>query len=303
MTTTAEVIAQYRPNGVTLEAWQHVAPLVREAVARSERPTLGSCHTAMSLVAHFLLWGATEGLPMDAETVFTPAVLERYTAVGMPNYKERSRSTRRATLRTIARAVTTTAPWEPKPESLPRDTMRRPLTSAEIDRWWEIANQQPSPQRIRTVRTFVALGLGAGLLPAEFLAVTADHVQRLYGLVVIRVTGERARTVPLRLRWAPAVLKLAEQHPEGPLVGPTGTSRNRINVLLNQIVRPVGMPALAIAQLRTTWMIDVLNSGVPLVEFMAAAGWTTGSRIGELVPYLHHREPGKSWPDIAGVHD
>jgi len=55
--------------------------------------------------------------------------------------------------------------------------------------------------------------------------------------------------------------------------------------------------------MHTTWMVDVLNSGVPLVEFMAAAGWTTGSRIGELVPYLHHREPGKSWPDIAGVHD
>ncbi len=171
----------------------------------------------------------------------------------MPNYTERSRSTRRATLRTIARAVTTKAPWEPKPELLPRNQMRAPLSGDEIARLWEIANQQPTPQRTRTACTFVAFGLGAALRPLEFLAVTANHIRRDHGLVVIRVSGDRARTVPVRLRWAPAVLRLTDQYPDGPLIGPAGTSRNRLNILLHCVIRPAyGDPARRRAQPQRT---------------------------------------------------
>lgn len=303
MTTPEQVVAQYRPNGIDPETWRLIGPLVRDVVARTGFPTLGAFHSAMSVVAGLVEWAHSDGITLDVESVFTPTAIDRYTAVGMPHLVARSRSTRRATLRTVARAVTVKAPWEPKPETLARNTMRAPYSVADIDRLWEIALQQPDGQRRRSAKTLFTLGLGAGLNPSELLNVTAAHVRREHRVVIVRTTGDLARDVPVRARWAPELLKLADQYPDGPLVGPLGTSRNRLNVLLSRIVRTPDMPTISVHRLRTTWMTHVLNSGTPVVEFMHAAGWTTGSRLGELVPYLNIREPEKSWPQLAGSHD
>ncbi|WP_353649711.1 hypothetical protein ABLG96_01760 [Nakamurella sp. A5-74] len=303
MTTPEEVVAQYRPNGVDPETWQQIGPLVREVVTRTGFRALSTYIRAMSVATGLVGWAQREGIDLDIESVFSPATVDRYTAVGMPQYTDRARSTRRAMLRTVARAVTKKAPWEPKPETLARNTMRAPYSNTEIDRLWEIAGQQPDGQRQRSAKTLFTLGLGAGLTPVDLLHVTAADVRREHRAVVVRTPGELGRDVPVRARWAPELLKLADQYPDGPLVGPLGTSRNRLNVLLSRIVRTPDMPNLSVHRLRTTWMIHVLNSGTPVSEFMRAAGWSTGSRLGELLPYLTVREPEKSWPQLAGNHD
>lgn len=303
MTTPEQVVAQYRPNGIDPETWALIGPLVRDVVTRTGFPTLGAFHSAMNVVNGLVRWAHEDGITLDTESVFTPATIDRYVAVGMRHLVARSRSTRRATLRTVARAVTKKAPWEPKPENLPRNTMRAPYSDTDIDRLWEIAGHQPEGQRQRSAKTLFTLGLGAGLTPPELLALTAADVRREHRVVVVRAPGDLARDVPVRARWAPELLKLAAQYPDGPLVGPLGTSRNRLNVLLSRIIRTPDMPTVSVHRLRTTWMIHVLNSGTPVAEFMRAAGWATGSRLGELVPYLNIRELEKSWPQLAGNHD
>jgi integrase len=303
VTSNQELIERYRPNAIAADVWAAVAPTVRDVVSKADLRTLNGCRDALKAVSQFTAWVRAEGLPLDIETVFSPSIIDRYTAVGMPGYVPASRSTRRAQLRTIARTVTVTAPWEPKPESLRTKRMRAPYTAAEIDRLEEVAAQQPTPQRGRTASAFLAFGVGAGLRPSEMLTVSAEHVHHSHGVVVISVPGALARDVPVRTRWTTSLLDLVHQHPTGPLIGPFRTSRNRVNDLLGAVTRPGDVPPLMVHRARASWMIDVLNSGVPVAEFMRAVGWRAGSRLAELLPYLTCREPDVSWPHLAGGHD
>lgn len=303
VTSNQELIERYRPNAIAADVWTAVAPTVREVASKADLRTLNSCRDALKAVSQFMAWVRAEGLPLEIEAVFSPSIIDRYAVVGMPGYATASRGTRRALLRTIARSITVTAPWEPKPEPLRTKRMRAPYTAAEINRLEEVAAQQPTPQRWRTATAFLAFGVGAGLRPSEMLTVSAAHVHQSGGIVVISVPGAPARDVPVRSRWAASLLDLVHQHPTGPLIGPFRNSRNRINRLLGAVIRPRDVPPLMVHRARVSWMIDVLNSGLPVAEFMRAVGWITSSRLGELMPYLTCRDPDVSWPHLAGGRD
>lgn len=155
--------------------------------------------------------------------------------------------------------------------------MRAPYSDTDIDRIWEIALQLDG-QRRRSAKTLFVLGFGAGLNPSELLHVTAAHVRRAHR-VIVRTTGDLVRDVPVRTRSAPELLKLGDQYPDGPLVGPLGTSRNRLNVVVSRIVRhprPADHPRSPAAHhLDARSQLRHPGGGVH-----ARAGWTTGSRLG-----------------------
>lgn len=303
MTTPEQVIRAYHPNGIDPATWSRIAPLVRDTVTRAGLRDLEAVRHGLIACARFVAWADRSGYPLDREQIFAPDMVERYTAVGMAGTSNAVRSTRRSMLRRVARVATTTAPWEPKPLSLPSDNRTEPYTVAELDRWWTVAAQQATASRIQTASAVIALGAGAGLSAIEMVDTTADNVARIHGAVVIRVPGSHAREVPVRAFWAPRVLELARTYPTGPLMGPTGTTKNRMNAALNRVVRSPDLPKLNVDRLRTTWAVDVLNSGVRIAEFMRVSGWSTGRSLVDLLPHLTVREPAQSYPVLAGARD
>lgn len=76
-------------------------------------------------------------------------------------------------------------------------------------------------ERMRADVTAVAVpGLGAGLSAAEIVATEGSDVREQHGIVLVTVHEPRDRTVPVRARYAPVLLALADLAGSTPLFRP-----------------------------------------------------------------------------------
>lgn len=135
----------------------------------------------------------------------------------------------------------------------------------------------------------LTLGLGAGLKPGEMLKVSAEmiaHHPEDRRLVVILLED---RVVPVRSKYSRLLLALAEQRPDGPIIGdykpeakdPLGKLRANVRWPAEIAFRP--------SRLRTTWMADVLNEDVRISEFMKIAGTVSSKSLEVIAPYVEQR--------------
>lgn len=289
VTSDADLIGNYKPNNIDRETWdRRIGPFTRDLMTRSGIAGYGPVRTAITYVAQFVVWCHLQGMTLDAERIFSPAIIEQYIAVGLPGLAPKSRSTRRGQLRTVGRAVTKKAPYTPGPARIPGRHTTPPYTAAQVERFWEVARQQPTVMTSRTARAVVALGLGVGLAPSEHLDVTAAHVRRDGGAVVVDIPGARQRTVPCVARWAPHVASLAgEARKDGhALIGPAGArNKNRTGQLVAAVLLPQTLPPLRIARFRATWMVELLQR-LPIADFMTISGFKVTAHLDEIVALL-----------------
>ncbi|MBV8295966.1 MAG: site-specific integrase, partial [Acidimicrobiia bacterium] len=86
---------------------------------------------AARVLARLAAWAVGEGLPLDAELVLDPDVVERFIAVGIAD--DPSRATYRSVLRRIGPRLTRRAPWEARPGTVAVRKVAVPYTTSEVE--------------------------------------------------------------------------------------------------------------------------------------------------------------------------
>jgi len=142
----------------------------------------------------------------------------------------------------------------------------------------------------------VCLGAGAGLIRADLRAVRGTDITARSGGVIVQVSGNRPRAVPVLGRYHQPLLASAQFAGTCLVTGGTDPRRHNItNPLARSLAGGTGLPRLDTSRLRATWLADCAQIlGLP--AFMAAAGITCSQRLGDIIAGL---DPGGEEQAVA----
>jgi hypothetical protein len=294
-------IADYRPRGWAATGWDAGAEVfVRAGLAAIGPQTIHAARMHALVLSRLAGWCLAEGVPLDVEVALDPDTVERFIiAASSP---QRSRATYRSTLRRLGRALTKSAPWEPRPAVLDRRHIARPYSASELEALRRDAGRQSTPGRARAGRALIALGAGAGLDARWALDVRAADVEMSAGAVSVGVGQPMPRRVVVLAEFENDIADLAEVAADGlPLVGSTVTGRNRANKLAASIELAASTPRLSLSRLRATWLTTHLRLGTRLPELARAAGLVGITVLSDLLAEIEPLDDADAVRMLRGV--
>jgi integrase len=292
-------VATYRPNGTAHDRWDDLGPFVRDAVINGGCTSLSGVFVALKAVSEFAAWAVSQGLPLDKEAILDEATVERFVAIGMPHLGSNSRATYASTLRRIGPLCTRRAYWSPKPQKVSHKVLAPPYAKDDVEWMWHIAASQKTPGRRRSATALLALALGAGLKAHELAAVRSEDVDFRTDAVLVTVPGARARRVPVlppahgALRW------LCEKYEGRQLYADITASRTAPSQVSREIEVPPRAPSFDSPRLRTTWLVNMLTTGLSLSGVYLYAGTVSTQSLRDLLPYVPARDEAAIFADIA----
>ncbi|MFC9559869.1 hypothetical protein [Agromyces sp. NPDC056965] len=283
-TVSAEVIIaveSYKPKRPTNE-WQRVAPFAQELAARSTS-TASDAARMMRILSPFLLWCVAEqGLPMDAQSLFTRRIIDAY--IGELELSDGSRGTYRSVLTSAAEHVNPDG-FQKRMEPIKRREIAAPYIAQEMAQFELWANGQATELKRRKARLMLALCAGAGLRPGEFDLLCSDVTVDDHGVLLTVGSGDSRRNVPVLSRWESWITSEFEKLPaDGPLWMSEGQKQNKS--LLNGFTDRTSGTAPNGTRLRTTWIITHLATGTPIKELMRAAGMVQFNNLDRYLVYV-----------------
>ncbi|WP_158607521.1 hypothetical protein [Flexivirga caeni] len=285
--TGTEVIDHFSPPPSLLapDLWEADASTIRAVVAAAAFESPHSARAAIRCTAALFSWAHEMGLSTDPEALFTPDRVDAYVG-SKSSLTVRSRGTYRSMLRRVGRAATVRAPWPPLAEDLgPGAAASTPYTADEVHRFWQAVDAQATKRRRRTMRTILALGLGAGVRTSELVEVTAADISLHEGAGVLCLTLTD-RVTPIRAEYADVVDDLCARNPTGPLIGAPTSARDRLHRYAKGTEIPMDVPPLKVRRLRSTWAVAVLSSGITISEFNRIAGGVSARTLDMLTQHV-----------------
>jgi len=162
-----------------------------------------------------------------------------------------------------------------------RDARLAPYTAAETSMLRSWAGGQRSRRRRHNATVILALGIGAGLRPAELRTVRCDSIaDSTQGLTV----QLQARSVPVLQEWEAPLREALQNHGVDGYLFQTGANRDEPHLLTAFIRATSGLEIKPVPQrLRATWLVTQLEARVPLAALLEAAGLNS---LESLTPYL-----------------
>ncbi len=261
-------------------------------VARTAGPNSGSHYAKFhGPTKAICLWAVAQGMALDPEVIFTPDNVERF-VLEAKGLEDNTKATYRSALRLVGERVTTKAPWEPRPVRFARRELAIPYTASEMAKLADWSKALNTELKRRTVQATIVLCAGAGLTASEAVAAKACHIRQLGELLIVGVSGDRARDVPVRAEYEAQLIGLCRRYPDGPLVGLSAASTdgsNRSDLIsrrMSDYARPASVPQLLCSRLRSTWLLAQLNSHVPVSVIAEAAGLGTVGFVDDLFEFL-----------------
>ncbi|MDQ2759631.1 MAG: hypothetical protein M3Y17_04115 [Actinomycetota bacterium] len=277
-------IAAWASRSLSVNAQQ----LVRAVVARAAPATPARAKALLFAAAKLAGFGEQVGLGLSAEVLLHPSVIERFVVQGCGTVSPATRRTLRTNLRALARAG---EPYpEPSPVALPRERAKQPYSDAEIAGYLALAAAQATVARRMRSSALVCLGAGAGLIGSELRHLTGSDVAWRSGGLLVAVSGQRARAVPVLARFGEPLRAAAQFAGEGYLVGGAAPARRNLSdALTAALCQDAGLPRLEAGRLRASWLCECAEL-IGLHAFMHAAGVRCSQRLGDLIDYLPDAE-------------
>lgn len=221
-------IEGYVPRDIPTPMWEEkLRPFVIPTLHAAAPVGVAAMERFARVLTLIATWCLKEGIPLDIEVVLDPDTVERFCSKGLK--KTASRPSYRATLRKLGRELTTTAPWEPRPEPMPARLPAPPYSETELAALIGDATRQSTPGRRRKARALIVLGVGAGLDGRWARKVRGTDVVRLGWGVGVKVGAPSPRVVPVLAAYEEEIVLLAEEAGDEYLVGGRTTHRNRTN--------------------------------------------------------------------------
>lgn len=330
-------IASYEPTRNHPE-WPRVAPGVRSTVAAAEPPTSHKVSALMTALTHLALFVETEktrraeqaneaqrshaarqsltrghGTQImarrekpDPTEWLSIETIERFLTFGLPGMTSATRDSYRRRLMRLRATQVSINPVTGKPIKLSESDTNRPYTKAEQKELWYWAHNQPTAHREVACKVLLCLGFGCGLDSAEICQVRAHDVRVAgNGAVVVHVRGPRQRIVQCRRAWESHLAERA-----GALSGeaawlflPTAGRRDTslVSSLVSRARKSPEAPALRSRRMRTTWLVDLIESRVALTTIVAAAGIDSLDALSPVLPFIASAEAADAERQLRGL--
>ncbi|GAA3161153.1 hypothetical protein GCM10010466_60120 [Planomonospora alba] len=300
----AQRIDTYVPAG-SPPGWSRVAGQVRRTVATAEPLTPYSAAELLSVLARLALFADAEGLPARPEVWLSREVIERFIAVGCAHLASGTRATYRSRLLRLREAVLGGDCTTGRPVKLSASTASRPYTPTELTALWAWAGGQPTTQLRQGCQLLLALGRGCGPDTPEITALRAHDVRRPGGgAIVVAVRGRRERLVVCRRGWE-SVLAEAAARLDGQAAylfrpGHHARGKNTVTGFLARTHPAPAAPALKMGRLRAGWLVELMETGVPLPVIVAAAGLDSLHALSRVLPFVRGVEAAQAAEHLRG---
>ena len=270
--------------------WAHLGEFVRRSVNDATADTAYSASELYAAATPLTMWAwQTAGMPLEREVIFSLRTIERFIAVGLPQYRSNSgRNTIRSRLLRMSHALIGPPVAPPALRPLGKSNPSAPYSAKEIIilKSWAIA--QSTAQRRWNAEALLSLGLGAGLAGREIINLRVDDLHSDDGGVVVTVRGERSRQVPVLREWERALASGVRPEDGGWLFRENRESANR-NLITDFVSRSTGKIQLQARRMHSTWIVQHLEAGTPLVPLMRAAGLESPEALDRFLRFV--REP------------
>ena len=277
-------IERYKPNAVSPAGWEVIRPFVTETLYAAKPQGRSAFEQDARMLSGIAAWSLDNGVPLEVNRVLDPDNVERYVSQGLRHVP--SRATYRSVLRRLGRQLTTTAPWEPRPEPIPRRKTAVPYTEQEMRLLEQDARRQPTAAKRATALGFIALGAGAGLDGRRIADVRGTDIRTVGQIVLVDVNEPRARSVPVLDRYEDVALELAGRAGDRFVLHDSTPHRNRVNKLASGLSHGPRHPRLEPRRLRSTWIVEHLRRGTRLPELLRAAGNTRIETFDDLLAFV-----------------
>ncbi|WP_196450583.1 hypothetical protein [Planomonospora sp. ID82291] len=301
--SVAQRIDTYIPAG-SPPGWSRVAGQVRRTVATAEPLTPYSAAELLSVLTRLALFADAEGLPARPEVWLSREVIERFITAGCLHLASGTRATYRSRLLRLREAVLGGECATGRPVKLSASTASRPYAPTELAALWAWAGGQPTAQLRQGCQVLLALGRGCGLDTPEIVPLRAHDVRRPgSGAVVVAVRGRRSRLVVCRRAWEPVLAEAARLDGQTAYLfrpGHHARGKNTVTGFLARTHPAPAAPALKMSRLRAGWLVELMETGVPLPVIVAAAGLDSLHALSRLLPFLRGTEATQAAEHLRG---
>jgi integrase len=215
----------------------------------------------------------TRGLPASRESWLDYDVIEAFCVAGLAGRAPSTRGTYRSALYRLAEAAHGPAGQRATPFAGARAPA--PYSPAERAELAAVAAAQRDPARRASALAMVVFGIGAGLRPAELVALRGSDVIRRGRRVAVHVGGRAARVVPVTAGYAGRAAALAADAGHAHLFRPGPADRGYKNFVTNfarTLTADPAAPRLTVSRCRSSFICDHLAAGTPLRELLAITG-------------------------------
>jgi integrase len=270
-----------------VEYWTAIEPFVTKCVEAAAPSVTYTEKQLYAVTARFALWAwQTASLPLEVEEIFAPPVIDRFTAVGLPQYTLAGRNTMRSRLRRMADVLLGPDRDPDRARPMGNSDASEPYDEAEIAALISWAAAQPSGDRHSSAAALLALGIGAGLASREIAELRIGDIVIDDEGVVVDVVGDRARRVPVLREWESALVdRVAGREPDDWAFreGQEGGNRNLVSDFVARTYGGFGPQA---RRMHATWIVAHLEMGTPLVPLLNAAGLKEPEALGRFLPFV-----------------
>lgn len=274
----ARRIGGFCTNSQSRGWWNAHGAVIRQTVASYGPATPKEAGDLMSALTKYWAWAWAQGF-RDITTALDPAHVERFIADQVQGTSQR---TSRNQLRRLGRTLNPSIAWGPPQQPCGPSLAAAPYTEGEVAAHLRGANATRRPQVQLTYQLAIALTVGAGATTNTIKVVTPEHFTS-DGDVLWLDDPNRARPIPIVGRWAELLAEIAAATAEEtPLLGPA----SRINNHLSRCKPSGDGEAFRAARGRSTWIVKMLDSGLPLDLAVDVAGVATPSGLDGYLGYM-----------------
>ena len=285
-----ELVANWAPTGVPAEQWNGVAGFVQQAVLdflpfANEASIRGLIRT----LAAYTSWAHhIAGIELSRPAILDHEQIAFFYATVAEGISFSSRTTMRARLMRMADYLVPEQRRTVRMPSYPKPPARAPYSADEVRQIRAWPMEQPTRYQQDAAGCIVNYGLGAGLRTGELVGLRREDVIDDHRGVLIAVSGEFPRLVPVLADYESACLKLAQRVPAGSLVfrpGRTAMDSAAVSAWGGRLVTETGF-TINMSRLRATWLIGHLNRGVPTNAIATIGGYKTFTAFDRYLPWL-----------------
>lgn len=244
--------------------------LVPAHAGRAAGPRRAVTATAARGLCRF---ATARGIPASPEFLLDYDVIEAFCVTGLPGRAPSTRGTYRSALYRLARPVH----GEPGQRATPFAGAKAPApySPAERAELAAMATAQRDPAKRASALAVVVSGIGAGLRPAELVALRGSDVIRHGRRVSVHVSGAAARVVPVTAAYAGRAAGLAAAAGRAHLFRPGPADRGYKNFVTNfarTLAAGPAAPRLGLGRCRSSFICGQLAAGTPVGELLAITG-------------------------------